>query len=221
MFDRFTERARSVVARAREVALARGHDWVEPAHVVLGALEDPKTHAATVLAALGHDVAALRAALDAVAPVRGPVLEIEGQLPFTVAARRMLEASLQAAASLSCPYIGTEHVLLGLLETEDLPAGKALREAGVDPQAIRAELEKAGALRPTGWRAGFDLGRVCAEAMRRVTDAGLDRVGRAAMVASLVADIDPATARALRGLGIEPAAFLEALEREIREDAAP
>jgi hypothetical protein len=56
--------------------------------------------------------------------------------------------------------------------------------------------------------------------MRRVTDAGLDRVGRAAMVAALVAEVDPATARALRGLGVEPAALLEALEREIRRDAA-
>ena len=48
----------------------------------------------------------------------------------------------------------------------------------------------------------------------------MDRVGRAAMVAALVSEVDPATERALRGLGVEPDAFLEALEREIREDAA-
>ncbi len=219
MFDRFTERARLTVARAHKVAMARGHDWIEPAHVVLGALEDPKTHASTVLTGLGYDLEALRKALDEVAPAKGEMLEIEGQLPFTVAARRMLEAALQVAASLSCPYIGTEHVLLGLIETEDLPAGKALRDHGVDPEVVRTELAKRSTLRPTGWRPGFDLSKVCAEAMLRVTEAGLDRVGRAAMIAALVAEIDPATERALASLDIDADAFLAALEREIREDA--
>jgi len=173
-----------------------------------------------VLAGLGHEPERLRKAIEAELPPAEDAIEREGQMPFGPRARLLLEAALQAAASLSCPYVGTEHVLLGMLESDDQPAGAALRGGGVDPATVRAELAKRGTLRPTGWRPGFDLGKVCAAAMIRVTEAGLDRVGRAAMVAALVAEVDPATERALRSLGVEPDAFLEALEREIREDAA-
>jgi len=114
---------------------------------------------------------------------------------------------------------------LGILALADTPRPavretlQALRDQGVDPEVVRNELAKRGTLRPTGWRPGFDLSKVCAEAMQRVTEAGLDRVGRAAMIAALVAEVDPATERALTSLGVDADAFLAALEREIREDA--
>jgi ATP-dependent Clp protease ATP-binding subunit ClpA len=219
MFDRFTERARTVVARARDGARARGHGVIEAAHVALVLFDDPKAHASTTLAMLGFDPAIAAESLADLLPPSGEPLAADRQLAFAPGAKDLLEGTLEAAASLGSRYVGTEHVLLALLETEDEPAARVLRDAGADPEAVRAEIAKHVERRPTGWRPGFDLGKVCAGALRYVTEAGLDRVGRAAMVASLVSEVDPATERALRGLGVEPEAFLEALRREIRADA--
>jgi ATP-dependent Clp protease ATP-binding subunit ClpA len=219
MFQRFTERARMIVPRARERALAGGYESIEPAHLAAALLDDPKSHATTALAALGHEPDALRSAVEASCPDAGEPVEREGKLSFTPAVRRVFEASLEAAALVDSAYIGTEHLLLGLLGLPDVPAAAALLDAGVSPDAVRGEIEKARQKRPTGWRPGFDLGKVCAAAMGLVTEAGLDRVGRAAMVAALLAEIDPATERALRSVGVDPSALLDALRREIRRDA--
>lgn len=223
MFDRFTERARTVVTRARDAARSRGHAVIEVPHVAVVLFDDDKAHASTTLATLGLDIRGAVSVDDLLPPPADP-LPADRTVSFDPAARSLLEGTLAAAASFGSRYVGTEHLLLALLEIEDEPAAgriqEVLRGAGIGVDEVRREIAKLGERRPTGWRPGFDLGKVCAGAHRLVTDAGLDRVGRAAMIASLIEEVDPATEKALRSLGVEPDALLDALRREIREDAA-
>jgi ATP-dependent Clp protease ATP-binding subunit ClpA len=208
------------VARARACAAQRGEEMLEPLHFALVLFEDERSHAVTAAREAGLDPDDLREAIRAVAPPPGEPGEPSDQIPFDVATKDMLEATLEAAASLQSQYVGTEHLLLALLRLEKVPVAVALRQAGLAVEPVLAVIGRRRQERPTGWRPGFDLGRVCAVAMGLVTEAGLDRVGRAAMVAALLEEIDPATERALRSVGADPAALLEALRREIRADAA-
>ncbi|CAM2861896.1 Clp protease N-terminal domain-containing protein [Prescottella defluvii] len=137
-FSRFTPRARNVVMAAQNEARAAGNDQITPEHVVLGLLSEPESIAVKALAAQGIEPSAVRDAATAVLPAG--VAEVPDLIPFDAGARKALELTFREALRLGHNYIGTEHLLLALLELEDR-AG-VLAELGVDKTAVDTYIEE-------------------------------------------------------------------------------
>jgi ATP-dependent Clp protease ATP-binding subunit ClpA len=132
---RFTRVARAVVAAAGDEARALGHERIGTEHLLLGALAVEESGAHSVLAEAGLDAAKLR---DAVVAAVGEGGEPQRRrLPFTRAAKRALEQALAEAVELRSRFLGSEHVLLGLLAVEGSGARDVLESVGADPVALR------------------------------------------------------------------------------------
>lgn len=135
MFERFTELARQVVVLAQDESRLLGHDYLGTEHLLLGLLREEEGIAARVLESFEVDLEEVRAAvLESVG--RGETAAT-GQIPFTPAAKETLELALREALALGHNYIGTEHVLLGLLRADQGPATEILRGLGVERDALR------------------------------------------------------------------------------------
>ncbi|TCB95632.1 ATP-dependent Clp protease ATP-binding subunit [Micromonospora zingiberis] len=133
-FQRFTPRARNVVAASHNEAKAAGNAQVGPVHLVLGLLVEPEALAAKVLAAAGVSVEAVREAATAALPPSSD--EVPDLIPYDAAGKKALELTFREALRLGHNYIGTEHILLALLEQED---GKGvLSGLGVDKATTEA-----------------------------------------------------------------------------------
>jgi Clp amino terminal domain, pathogenicity island component len=135
-FGKFTPRARNVVVTAQNEARARHAAEIVPAHLVLGLLAEPQGLAAKAIDAQDVSLATVReAALAALPPAAdaGPDM-----VPFDAQAREVLETTLAVALRYGHNYVGTEHILLALLET---PAGALLTGLGVDPAATAGYVE--------------------------------------------------------------------------------
>ena len=116
-FTRFTARARHAVAAAQEEARTAGNAEVSSAHLVLGLLRDPESLAGKALAAQGLSPDAVRQAVTATLPAA--VADVPALIPFDGSAKKALELTFREALRLGHNYIGTEHLLLALLERED------------------------------------------------------------------------------------------------------
>lgn len=135
-FSRYTHRARNVVMSAQNEARAAGNAEIRPEHLVLGLLSEPEGLAAKEIIAQGVEPAAVRRAATAVLP---PAAESVGDLiPFDVAAKKALELTFREALRLGHNYIGTEHLLLALLELED--GTGVLTGLGIDKAAAEAHI---------------------------------------------------------------------------------
>ena len=135
-FSRFTQRARNTLAAAHDAAVAAGNERVTPAHLVLGLLSEPDALAARSLVAEGVDLDALRAAATAALPAA-----VEGSpelVPYDAASKKALELTFREALRLGHNYVGTEHVLLALLELED--GDGLLCASGADKASVEARL---------------------------------------------------------------------------------
>ena len=135
LFARFTVRARTSVQLASEAARAVPHHFVGTEHLLLGLLEDDGSVAVQVLAASDVDPQDLRAELVATMPK--PTKRIDGHIPFTPRAKQVLELTAKEALSLGHNYIGTEHILLGILAVEDGIGSQVLRRMGVEIRTTR------------------------------------------------------------------------------------
>jgi hypothetical protein len=134
---RFTRVARHVVMRSQKEAHALGAEEIAPEHLLLGLTAVERGTAAQALAALGVELDAVRREIGG-ETVREPS---RGRLPFTSEAKAVLEASLQEALSLQHNWIGSEHVLLSLLDAGGRPV-EVLGKLGAEPDAIRAEIKR-------------------------------------------------------------------------------
>ena len=139
MFERFTDKARRVLVRAQEAAQAYEHNYLGSEHLLLGLLADTDTTAAEVFDALGIDRADLRRAMDETL-VPSPPAHAAASSNFTPRAKKVLELSLREALELRADFIGTEHLLLGLVREGGGAAAVALRERGVDLDRARREV---------------------------------------------------------------------------------
>ena len=149
MFERFTERARQVVVLAQEEARRLKHGYIGTEHLLLGLLREEEGVAARVLDALGVTLDEVRAH---VARVIGQGDEVAtGEMPLTPRAKKVLELALREALSLGHNYIGTEHILLGLVRESEGVAARILRGLGADEQTVRNETTEA--LSGGGWPA--------------------------------------------------------------------
>ncbi len=145
MFDRFTDRARKVMALARKEAQRFNHDFIGTEHILLGLIQEGSGVAANVLKNLGVEITKIRSEIEKNVQ-SGPSMVTMGQLPFTPRAKKVLELSMEEANELGHNYIGTEHLLLGLLRENDGVAAQVLLDLGLKLEEVRNEvLELLGA----------------------------------------------------------------------------
>src|ERR1035438_3480877 len=138
MFERFTERARQVVVLAQEEARTLKHNYIGTEHLLLGLLREEEGVAARVLESLDITVERVRAQ---VVRIVGSGEEVtSGQIPFTPRAKKVLELALREALSLGHNYIGTEHILLGLVRENEGVAARILLDFDADSEKIRNEV---------------------------------------------------------------------------------
>jgi ATP-dependent Clp protease ATP-binding subunit ClpC len=137
VFERFTEPARQVVVFAQDEARESGHDHLGTEHLLLGLIREGRGTAARVLASAGVGQEDVRAR----APAAAVASELKtGQIPFSPNARWVLEQSLRESVRRKHGFIGTEHILLGLVTAADSTGKRILSEVGADTDSVRDEL---------------------------------------------------------------------------------
>jgi ATP-dependent Clp protease ATP-binding subunit ClpC len=139
--EKFTERVRRVMFLGREEAARLHHDYIGTEHLLLGLLREGQGIAASVLNNLGLDLDAIRQAVESMVSSTGGTLTI-GEIPFTPRAKRVVELSVEEARQLGHNYVGTEHLLLGLIREGEGVAARVLLQMGVDRKKVREETLK-------------------------------------------------------------------------------
>jgi len=193
MFERFTERARQVVVLAQEEARTLKHNYIGTEHILLGLLREEEGLAARVLESLDITVERVR---GQVVRIVGSGEEVtSGQIPFTPRAKKVLELALREALSLGHNYIGTEHILLGLVRENEGVAARILLDFDADSEKIRNEVIRmlSGPSRGRGGGAATAGGPAGAEGKK--SSKLLDQFGR--NLTKLAADgkLDPVVGR--------------------------
>ncbi|KAL6769511.1 CLPC1 [Auxenochlorella protothecoides x Auxenochlorella symbiontica] len=138
MFERFTEKAIKVVMLAQEEARRLGHNFVGTEQILLGLIGESTGIAAKVLKSMGVTLKDARVEVEKIIGRGSGFVAVE--IPFTPRAKRVLELSLEEARQLGHNYIGTEHILLGLLREGEGVASRVLETLGADPQKIRTQV---------------------------------------------------------------------------------
>jgi ATP-dependent Clp protease ATP-binding subunit ClpC len=141
MQDRFTDRVRKVIYYARDEAARLQHDYIGTEHLLLGIVREGEGIAAKVLAKLDLDFEQIQQAVENMVKSSGGTLTI-GEIPFTPRAKRVLELAIEEARLLGHNYVGTEHLLLGLIREGEGVAAQVLAELGVDRKRVREEVLK-------------------------------------------------------------------------------
>jgi ATP-dependent Clp protease ATP-binding subunit ClpC len=141
MFNRFTERARKVILLAKEEAKRFNHDYIGTEHVLLGLVREGEGVAAAVLENLGLSSEKIRLEVERLVKA-GPSTLVSGDIPFTPKAKKVMELAMDEAVSLGHNYIGTEHLLLGLLREGEGIASQVLMNLGLDISKVRNEVMK-------------------------------------------------------------------------------
>jgi len=139
MFNRFTERARRVILLAREEAKRLNHDYLGTEHLLLGLIREGSGIAITALENLGIDLEQVKREVEKTVDRGGGTIFL-GQIPFTPRAKKVLELAVTEARNLGHSYIGTEHLLLGLVRQGEGIAAQILVGLGVDLERLREEI---------------------------------------------------------------------------------
>jgi ATP-dependent Clp protease ATP-binding subunit ClpC len=139
MFERFTDRARKVMALANQEAQRLNHEYIGTEHILLGIVKEGMGVAANVLKNLDVDLAKVRTEVEKLVN-RGPNTNTIGRLPQTPRAKHVIELSIQEARHLNHNYVGTEHLLLGLLREPDGIAAQVLTNLGLNLESVRQEV---------------------------------------------------------------------------------
>jgi ATP-dependent Clp protease ATP-binding subunit ClpC len=139
MFDRFTDRAKKVMNLARQEAQRFNHEYLGTEHILLGLVQEGSGVAANVLKNMAIDLNKIRSEVEKIVKT-GPSTVTIGQLPFTPRAKKVLELSMEEASNLGHNYIGTEHLLLGLIKENEGIAAQVLLNLGVKLEDVREEV---------------------------------------------------------------------------------
>jgi len=197
MFNRFTERARKVILLAKEEAKRFNHDYIGTEHILLGLIREGEGVAAAVLENLGLDSEKIRLGVEKLVQP-GPSTVISGDIPFTPKAKKVIELAMDEARSLGHNYIGTEHLLLGLIREGEGVASQVLVNLGLDLNKVRDEvMQLLGSATP-----GFDVGQTSKPQTPGVVPPGgktktpaLDAFGRDLTVLAKQEKLDPVIGR--------------------------
>src|SRR5262245_51115179 len=188
LFERFTERARQVVVLAQDEARALKHNYIGTEHILLGLLREEEGLAARVLESLDITVEEVRAQ---VARIVGQGDEVTtGQIPFTPRAKKVLELALREALSLGHNYIGTEHILLGLVRENEGVAARILLDFDADAEKIRNEI-----IRMLSGPGRRQSGASVAPGEKTKSSKLLDQFGRNLTKAAVEGKLDPVVGR--------------------------
>jgi len=137
MWEPFTERARRSIVLAQEEAQRLGNNYIGTEHILLGIISEGESLAAKVLESLGVNLAKVRQEVEAIVGRGGQTVQQE--MVFTPRAKRVIELAFEEARQLSHNYIGTEHLLLGLIREGEGVAARVLTNLGVDPAKVRVQ----------------------------------------------------------------------------------
>jgi ATP-dependent Clp protease ATP-binding subunit ClpA len=234
MFERFTDRSRRVVVLAQEEAGTLNHEYVGTEHILLGLLREHGGVAAQALLSLGISEEAVRQQVEEIIGP-GQTGPARGHLPFTPQGKKVLQLSLREAIALGHGYVGTEHILLGLIREDEGAARRVLDGLGVDPNRIRQEVIRLVSARqigerPVTGRAGGRGKRKQLSELRGQLDSVSwrlsvleQRVGAAPDVAQLdreIGQIRRDKESAIDAQDFENAAVLRAREQRLLDDKA-
>jgi ATP-dependent Clp protease ATP-binding subunit ClpC len=139
MFERFTDRARKVMALANQEAQRFNHDYIGTEHILLGLVKEGSGVGANVLKNLSVDLRKVRLEVEKLVK-SGPEMVTMGKLPQTPRAKRVIEYAIEEARNLNHNYVGTEHLLLGLLREQDGVAAQVLMNLGLKLEDVREEV---------------------------------------------------------------------------------
>jgi ATP-dependent Clp protease ATP-binding subunit ClpA len=139
MQERFTDRARKVMQLAKQEAERFCHEYIGTEHILLGLIREGSGVAANVFKNLGISLARIRLEIEQIV-LSGPDMVTMGKLPQTPRAKKVIEYAVEEARKLNHNYVGTEHLLLGLIREEEGVAGQVLMNLGLSLQVLRDEV---------------------------------------------------------------------------------
>ncbi|MGW4483977.1 Clp protease N-terminal domain-containing protein [Amycolatopsis sp. NPDC004368] len=141
LYGRYTDRARHVIVAAQQAAIEAESPGIDTTHLLLGLLTEPAALAAGVMVFQGASLDAVKAAAEARLPE--PVDPVPNPMPFTAAGKKTLELTMREGLRLGHNYIGTEHILLAMLEQGEGPGYEVLTELGITKEAAEAKIREA------------------------------------------------------------------------------
>lgn len=193
MWERFTERAKHVVSAARDEATRLGSEYVRTEHILLGLCREPEGIAARALENLGVDIEALAVEIEQqVQP--GSAVVSGDEIAFTPRAKKVLELAVEEARRFNHSYIGTEHILLGLLKEGEGIAAKVLQDMKIDLGRIQAEVIRLLGDQGRGGSGGGGGGEQAQSGKKSQTPA-LDNFGRDLTQLAREEKLDPVIGR--------------------------
>src|ERR1043165_3191717 len=139
MFERFTDRARKAMALANQEAQRFNHEYIGTEHILLGLVKEGSGIGANVLKNLDIDLRKIRLEVEKIVQA-GPDMVTMGKLPQTPRAKKVIEYSIEEARTLNHNYVGTEHLLLGLLREQEGVAAQVLMNLGLKLEDVREEV---------------------------------------------------------------------------------
>src|SRR5271169_2962877 len=184
MFERFTDRARRVVVLAQEEARMLNHNYIGTEHILLGLIHEGEGVAAKSLESLGISLEGVRSQVEEI--IGQGQQAPSGHIPFTPRAKKVLELSLREALQLGHNYIGTEHILLGLIREGEGVAAQVLVKLGAELTRVRQQVIQL--------LSGYQ-GKETAEAGTPSTSLVLDQFGRNLTAAAMEGKLDPVIGR--------------------------
>ena len=190
MFERFTDRARRVMQLANQEAQRFNHEYVGTEHVLLGLVKEGSGVAANVLKNLDVDLRKIRSEVEKIVQ-SGPDMVTMGKLPQTPRAKKVIEYAIEEARNLNHNYVGTEHLLLGLLREQEGVAAQVLMNLGLKLEEVREEVLN---LLGHGMEAGGEGERAAAKGGKSKTPA-LDSFGRDLTELARQSKLDPVIGR--------------------------
>ena len=195
MFERFTDRARKIMALANQEAQRFNHEYIGTEHILLGLVKEGSGVGANVLKNLDVDIKKLRLEVEKLVK-SGPDMVTMGKLPHTPRAKKVIEFAIEEARSLNHNYIGTEHILLGLLRETEGIAAQVLMNIGLKLEDVRQEvLNLLGAGVENGIPSlGMKMDPAAAAKQKSRTPA-LDSFGRDLTVLAADGELDPVIGR--------------------------
>jgi len=189
MFNRFTERARKVIVLAKEEARRYNHDYIGTEHILLGLIREGEGVATAVLQNLGLGLDVIREELEKIIQP-GNTSQVLGDVPFTPRAKKALELAAEEARNMGHNYIGTEHLLLGLLKEGEGVASEVLFNLGIDLEKVRKEISNL-----LGMGENYASGGINAAAAKKTKTPALDSFGRDLTRLARETKLDPVIGR--------------------------
>ncbi|MDP8961311.1 MAG: AAA family ATPase [Actinomycetota bacterium] len=205
MFERFTDRARRVVVLAQEEARMLNHNYIGTEHILLGLIHEGEGVAAKALESMNISLQAVREQVQDIIG-RGQTAP-SGHIPFTPRAKKVLELSLREALQLGHNYIGTEHILLGLIHEGEGVAAKALESMNISLQAVREQVQEIigrGQTAPSGHIPFTPRAKKVLElSLREALQLGHNYIGTEHILLGLIREGEGVAAQVLQKLGAD------------------